>query len=159
MNEILENIQENMGEENLSASCEENDCIASLEDVPMPRVVVDVNKAFPAHRIEGKRCDYIVFFMNAAEDRLVTVPIELKGGSVDASEVSEQLQGGSDFANRLAPRKCGTIFRPILIHGRGIHKNQKKGLNRAKIRFRGTNSTIETTHCDEPKNLANVLSK
>ena len=36
MNEILENIKENVGEENLSESCEENDCIASLEAVPLP---------------------------------------------------------------------------------------------------------------------------
>ena len=59
--------------------------------------MVDANKAFPAHKIGGKRCDCIVFFMNAAEDRLVTVPIELKGGSVDASEVFEQLQQGASF--------------------------------------------------------------
>ena len=159
MNEILENIQENVGEENLSASCEENDCIASLEDVPMPRVVVDVNKAFPAHRIEGKRCDCIVFFMNAAEGRLVTVPIELKGGSVDASEVSEQLQGGADFADCFAPKNRNSICRPILIHGQGIHKNQQKKLNRAKVRFRGTDCTIERGRCDRPRNLANALSE
>ena len=159
MNEILENIKENVGEENLSESCEENDCIASLEAVPLPRVVVDANKAFPAHKIGGKRCDCIVFFMNAAEDRLVTVPIELKGGSVDASEVFEQLQQGASFADRFVPRNHNSICSPILIHGQGIHKSQQKKLNRAKVRFRGTDCTIERGRCDRPRNLANALSR
>ena len=159
MNEILENIKKNVGVENLCDSCEENDCKASLEDVPLSRVLVDANKAFEAHQIVGNRCDCILFFMNSTEESLFTVPIELKNGDVDASEVFAQLQQGAYFADRFAPRNRDSICRPILIHGPGIHKSQQKKLNRAKVRFRGTDCTIERGRCDRPRNLANALSE
>jgi hypothetical protein len=96
--------------------------------------------------------------MNSAEGSLYTVPIELKNGDVDASEVLAQLQQGAHFADRFAPKDRDSICRPILIHGPGIHKSQQKKLNRAKVRFRGTDSTIERGRCDRPRNLANALS-
>ena len=159
MNEILECIKEKVGTGNLCDSCEENNCKASLEDVPLSRVVVDANRAFEAHQIAGNRCDCILFFIRSAEDSLFTVPIELKNGDVDASEVFAQLQQGASFADRFAPSNCNSICRPILIHGPGIHKSQQKKLNRAKVRFRGTDCTIERGRCDRPRNLANALSE
>ena len=159
MNEILENIKENVGADNLCDSCEENDCKASLEGVPQSRVLVGANKAFEAHQVTGNRCDCILFFMDSVDDSLFAVPIELKSGKVDASEVFEQLQQGANFADRFAPRNRDSICRPILIHGPGIHKSQQKKLNRNKVRFRGAACTIERGRCDHPRNLANVLEK
>ena len=130
-----------------------------MDGVPFPRVIVDANKAFTDHKIEGKRCDCILFFMNIAEDKLISVPIELKSGSVDASEAFEQLQGGADFADRYAPKNRDSICRPILIHGQGIHKQQLNWLNGKKVNFRGIRLTIETARCNHPKNLANALEK
>ena len=158
MNEILENIEEKVGTENICDSCEENNCKASLEDVPLSRVLVDANKAFESHQIAGNRCDCILFFTDSAENSLFTVPIELKNGTVDASEVFTQLQQGANFADRFAPRDLISICRPTLIHGQGIHKSQQKKLNRAKVRFRGTDCTIERGRCDRPGNLASALS-
>ena len=157
MNEILEAIRSRVGEENLCDSCEESGCKASLEDVPLSRVLVDANRAFEAHQIAGNRCDCILFFMNSDEGSFFAVPIELKNGNVDASEVFAQLQQGANFADRFAPRSRNSICRPILIHGPGIHKSQQKKLNRAKIRFRGADCTIERGRCDRPRNLANAL--
>ena len=148
-----------MGVENLATSCKESGCEASLTDVPFPRVVVSANKAFPAHKMGGKRCDYILFFMNVSEDTLVTAPIELKGDRVNASEVSEQLQRGADFVNCLAPATFDCDCHPILFHNSSIHPADRKRLNRAKVQFRGINLTIKTARCNRPKNLANALSK
>ena len=159
MNEILEEIRTRVRQENLCDSCEESGCKASMDGVPFPRVIVDANRAFEAHQIAGNRCDCILFFMESAEGSLFTVPIELKNTKVDASEVFDQLQGGADFADCVAPRDRNSICRPILIHGPGIHKSQQKKLNRFKVRFRGTDSTIERGRCDRPRNLANALSE
>ena len=128
-----------------------------MEDVARCRVIVDADLAFEAHNVSGSRCDYIVFLADS-DTSAVVVPMELKSGGVDASEVAEQLQCGADFADRLVPRSNGEIrFRPVLFHGRRIHKKQLNTLNRTKVRFRGRDLTIQTGRCNRPRNLANVL--
>ena len=124
-----------------------------MTDVPSPRIVVDADLAFPAHKIEGKKCDFILFFFENA-GRFLTVPVELKGGNVDASEAQEQLQKGADFANRVMPADVNSICSPILIHEKSIHTKQRTTLNRAKVRFRGQQLTIKTARCNRPGNLA-----
>ena len=158
MNEVLDEIQSQVGADNLSNSCSRDGCRVSMEDVPSRRVVIDADRAFPAHQIEeGKQCDYILFFTNAGQDILFAVPMELKSGGVDASAVSEQLQQGAEFAARFVPTAFRTICHPVLFHGKSIHPKQRKTLNRAKVLFRGRQLTIKTARCNQPKNLARVL--
>lgn len=129
-----------------------------MTGVPSPRIVVDADRAFPAHGVQGKRCDFLLFFVVAGADTLVAAPIELKSGEVDASTASEQLQRGASFADRVAPAGSETVCRPILFHGKGIHSQQRKALNRAKVLFRGQRLTIKTARCNRPRNLAQALS-
>ena len=158
MNEVLDKIRTQVGIENLSDSCRRDGCRVSMEDVPSRRVVVDADRAFPAHKMEeDKKCDYVLFFIGTGRDKLFAIPIELKGGGVDASEVFEQLQRGAEFADRFAPRAFRTICHPVLFHGKSIHPKQRKTLNRAKVRFRGRQLTIKTARCNQPRNLARAL--
>lgn len=130
-----------------------------MDGVPYPRVLVNANKAFTNHKIEGKRCDCILFFMNSPQDTLIAVPIELKGDHVNVSEVSEQLQQGANFVNCFAPTSFNSDCQPILFHNSGIHPTDRKKLNRAKVQFRGIGLTIKTARCNRPNNLANILKK
>lgn len=154
MNEVLDQIRAHIGDNSLADSCRRNGCRVSMQDVPSPRVLVDVDAAFPAHEMEGKRCDYVLFFTGAEKDTLFAVPMELKSGGVDASEVSAQLKGGADFAHRFAPK---AVCHPILFYGKKLHEAQRKTLNRAKVRFRGLQLTIKTARCNQPKNLARAI--
>ena len=129
-----------------------------MTGVPSPRVVVDADRAFPAHDVKGKRCDYLLFFIAAGAHTLVVAPIELKSGDVDASTASEQLQQGAKFANHVVPDQSETVCHPILFHGRSIHPIQRRALNRAKVLFRDRRLTIKTARCNRPRNLARVLS-
>lgn len=157
MNEVLDGIRAQVGARNLSNSCGGDGCRVSMEDVPSNRVVVDAERAFPAHGMEDGRCDYVLFFVGGSKDTLFGVPMELKSGTVDASEVSEQLQRGAEFVHRFTTRIRESICHPVLFHGRGIHPKQRKILNRAKVRFRGRKLTITTARCNRPKNLSRVL--
>ena len=74
------------------------------------------------------------------------VPIELKGGDVKASEVSEQLQEGANFAERFTPTATETVCLPRLFHT-GIHKKEFQQLQRASVRFRGEAQPIKTARC------------
>jgi hypothetical protein len=127
-----------------------------MKDVPSPRVVVDADLAFPVHNISGKKCDFILFlFENGG--KLLTIPVELKGGNVDASDAHEQLQRGADFAAWVVPRNFNSLCRPVLIHEKSLHPQQRKTLNRAKVRFRGHELTIKTARCKDHRNLALAL--
>ncbi len=127
-----------------------------MKGVPYPRLLVDGDLAFRAEG--GKRCDYVLFFIDTPKDTLVTVPMELKSGDVDASEVSEQLQQGAGFAEHFAKAAFRYTCHPVLFHGKSIHPKQRKRLNRAKVRFCGHQLTIKTARCNHPENLACALS-
>ncbi len=99
----------------------------------------------------------VLFFISAAKNTLFAVPMELKSGGVDASEVSAQLQRGAEFAERFAPSAFRSICHPVLFHGKSIHPKQRKTLNRTKVRFRGRQLTIKTARCNQPRNLARAL--
>ena len=146
MSEVLNEIRTRVGEENLSTLRSRSGCGVDMARAPSPRVVIDADRAFPAHGMIGKRCDYIIFFFDNANSCLVTIPIELKGGDVKASEVSEQLQEGASFAERFTPEATETVCLPCLFH-KGIHKKEFQQLQRASVRFRGEAQPIKTARC------------
>ena len=156
--EILEAIRSRVGVGNLSQSYRREGCRVSMEDVPYPRVSVDADLAFPSHGIEGNRCDLILFLFDA-EQSLLTIPLELKSGNVDASESYEQLQQGANFADTIALQALESNCYPILFHGKRIHPKQLKTLNRLKVNFRGRKLTVKLARCNRPKNLALILKK
>ena len=146
MSEVLNEIRTRVGEENLSTLRSRSGCGVNMTNAPSPRVVIDADRAFPAHGMTGKRCDYVVFFCDTDKNRLVAVPIELKGGDVKASEVSEQLQEGANFAERFAPQATETVCLPRLFH-KGIHRKESQQLKRTSVRFRGEAEPIKTARC------------
>ena len=161
--EMLEHIRKAIGSENLSPLRSRAGCRVDMTGAPSPRVVVDADVAFPAHGVAGQKCDYILFYVDAAQN-LVVVPIELKRGSVNISQALGQLQGCADFAARFVParRNCHTICRPLLFHGGRVHhlKQKRKRRNersRATVRFRGGEFHIKTARCGRTRNLANGL--
>lgn len=126
-----------------------------MTGVPSRRVVVDADRVFSERE---PHCDFLLFFVAAGGKTLVAAPIELKSGGVDASKVAKQLQRGAGFVDGVAPAGPETVCRPILFHGKRIHPQQRKVLNRAKVRFRGRSLTIKTARCNRPGNLAQALS-
>lgn len=159
--DILNGIRSRVKTDNLSNTCSRDGCQVSMTDVPASRIVVDADRAFPAHHVEGKRCDYVLFFIGTAADTLVVVPMELKSGTVDPSKASEQLQGGAKFADLMTRDHSGVTptCHPILFHGKRIHEKDRKALNRAKVTFRSQRLTIKTAYCGQPKNLSNHINR
>ncbi len=159
MSEVLGEIRERVGEENLINSCSGRGCRVDMAGVPRERIVIDVDMAFPANRIIGKRCDRILIYGDTVKNRLVMVIIELKSGTFKATDVFEQLQGSVDLFSDLIPRVLETTCIPILFHGKGVSKLQLKDINRTPVRFRNQRFPIRLRKCGVPKNLVNVLSQ
>ena len=154
--EVLDTIRSRVGEENLSRSHRREGCRVYLDGVPSQRITVDADLAFPAKKFEGSRCDLILFLFDS-DGKLVTVPTELKGGNVNASEVHEQLQQGTNFAIRVALQGIESDCLPILFYGKRIHPKQLRTLNRLKVIFRGQRLTVKIARCNRPGNLALAL--
>ena len=157
MNKALADIGTKVGEENLSRSCSGDGCRVYMTDVPSPRVIVDVERVFQSRGLAGKRCDFVLF-LQTARNALVIIPVELKSGHADASQVAGQLQAGAEFAASVVPKIPTPIFRPVLFHGKKLHPTQRKDLNRAKVRIQGVELSIKTARCGRRGNLAQALS-
>ena len=157
MSAALDAIHSEVGTENCVDSCSRDGCDVDLTDVPPARVIVDADKAFPAHGGEGSRCDFILF-MDRDDESLLAVPLELKSGRAKVSEAIKQLRGGANFAACFASSP-DTDFVPVLIHEKGLDRKDRLRLKRKTIAFHGRKRTIKTARCGRPRNLADALSE
>ena len=159
LHEVLDDIRRWIGDREAKSYTREG-CRVSLANLPRERVMLDVDLAFPKDRAVKAQCDFILFAIDTEQECLVTVPMELKRGQVDASEAIKQLQEGARIAARIVPRNIKTICIPLLVHGGRIPKTRRrKRSKRAGVIFRGQESLIYTTRCSYEGNIADALRK
>ena len=161
VNRVLDQIREQVDEENLMDSCSGEGCRVDMTGIPPERVVIDVEREFDSRNRTEKRCDRLLFFIDAAENNLVAAPIELKSGKAKQSEVTEKLQNSLNFAASLAPRTRAltTVYRPILFQGRGIKWTNPRGTKQLNVNFRGNKLRIRVGRCGKDENLVRSLSE
>ena len=157
----LSHIHGQVSHNSITNSCYEEGCRAYLTDIPRQKVVINVEEEFDSRRDNRKRCDRLLFYENAGKNTFVAVPIELKSGKAEESDVREKLENSLKFATTLAPDRKGigkTVYVPVLIHGRGI--NWTNPSNRELIvNFQGKSIKALIGRCGRKKNLANLLSQ
>ena len=152
----LDNIRSSIGERNLVSSCSRDGCRVHLDKIAGDWIIVDMDLAFPAHEMEGRRCDF-VFYTIASDGDILAIPMELKSGTVDASEVVKQLQGGVDFVKRFTPQ---AVCHPVLFHGGSMKKLENIELRKKlRIIFNNRHLTVITVRCDRSGNLARCLKR
>ena len=162
LSEGLTQIEEQVSPNSLTNSCSGEGCQVYLTDIPKQKVVINVEKEFDARKDNRKRTDRLLFYGNDSKKTFVAVPIELKSGKADESDVREKLENSLKFASTLAPdrKKSGeTVYVPVLIHGRGINwTNPKRRQQFLEVKFQGKPLRTLIGRCGRPKNLANLLS-
>ena len=156
-------IREQVSPNSLTNSCSGEGCQVHLVDIPREQVVIDVEKEFDARGASEKRCDRLLFYGHTAKNNFVAVPIELKSGKADESDVRQKLENSLKFASTLAPDRRGsgeTVYVPVLFHGRGINwTNPRHRQQSLQVNFRGKPVRILIGRCGRPRNLANLLSQ
>lgn len=156
-------IQEQVSPDSLTNSCSGEGCQVYLTDIPSQKVVIDVEKEFDARGESGKRCDRMLFYDNDAKKTFIAVPIELKSGKAEESDVREKLENSLKFAATIAPSRKGsgeTVYVPVLFHGRGINwTNPRRRRQSLEVGFQGKPLQILIGRCGRERNLANLLSK
>ena len=167
LNKKFTHIQEQVSPDSLTNVCGGEGCTVHLDDIPTKRIVIDVEKEFDARGESGKRCDRILFYGNDAKKTFIAVPIELKSGKAEESDVREKLENGLKFATTLAPdpKVSGkTVYVPVLFHGRGIKWTNPRN-QQLRVNFRGKSVPVLIGRCakkkkpEDRKNLARVLSE
>lgn len=157
----LTHIQGQVSPKSITNSCYEEGCRAYLTGIPRQKIVINVEEEFDARRDNRKRSDRLLFYEN--KNTFIAVPIELKGGKANESDVREKLETSLIFAASIAPnRKSGgkTIYVPVLIHERSINwtnpRHRQQGI---KVNFQGKTLRVLTGRCGRKRNLADLLSK
>ena len=155
-NRVLDHIRAQVDEESLSNSCSGEGCRVDMTGIPPERVVIDVEGEFDSRNMTEKRCDRLLFYIEA--NNLVAAPIELKSGKAEQSEVTEKLQNSLHFAASIVPRTVTTVYKPILFEGRGIKWINPRGTKQLNANFRGK-LRIRVGRCGRIENLARALSE
>ena len=157
----LSHIQGQVSPNSITNYCYEEGCRAYLTDLPGQKVVINVEEEFDSRGDNRKRCDRLLFYENVGKNTFVAVPIELKGGKANESEIREKLENSLKFAATIAPNRKGvgkTVYVPVLIHGRGIKWTNPKR-QKLTVNFQGNSILVHIGRCGRKKNLANVLSQ
>ena len=157
----LTHIQGKVSPNSITTSCYEEGCRAYLTDIPRQKVVINVEEEFDSRGDSRRRCDRLLFYENAGKNTFVAVPIELKGGKANESEVREKLENSLKFAASIAPdrRTSGeTVYVPVLIHERSINWTNPRHRH-LTVNFQGKTLTVLTGRCGRKKNLAKILSQ
>ena len=161
MNErqVFSEIRRQINRNHLINSCSGEGCTVDMEDVPFKRIVIHVENEFDLQKKTEKRCDRLLFFINN-EKSLVAVPIELKSGKAEESDVVEKLENSLKFAQSIASATSTsrTEYCPVLFDGLGIKWSNPRGLKQLSVRFRGKNLLVLRGKCSGKKHLANLLT-
>lgn len=159
LHNALEEIRQWVGDRKAASPYTKEGCRVSMANIPSARVVLDVDLAFPTDRSDTNQCDFVLFYVDTAQNNLVGVPMELKRGDVDASEAVAQLQEGARIVDDCTPNDVEMNLVLVLVHGGSIHRSQRNRLRTARIRFRGAEFPINTARCGYEGNLAQTLAK
>lgn len=146
MNALVEAVRDAVANECHRTKCRKEGCAISLRGAPAEHVVVDLD--CDALRLgQRKRCDYV--FVGAEDEKAWVAPMEMKKGGFRANEVVKQLQGGAAAAGRWIPEDCSFAFVPVLVHGKGVRKEENRRLRAGRVTLRNQTRQIELVHCGE----------
>lgn len=153
---LVSQLKRTLNADCLTRRCRKNNCSLTMGNIPAPFILVDMDHKQAPKRGEGaKKCDYILI---GDDDKEAWVaPLELKGGKFNASDVVEQLQAGAGVAESIVPSAAETRFRPIVVHGRGIHRAELERLQKRRIRYRNRDYPVGKARCGT--SLMDALNK
>lgn len=157
MSNFLEEIRGKLPEKCKARRCKKEGCSLTHPQLQSTPFIVDMDCDELPVPPDQKRCDYILFSDEGGHKWMV--PIEMKKGSVDPSEVQEQLQAGTNFAaSKLLSQNVDITFKPLAVHGGTLKRFVSQELKKPqyKVRFQARKYEIEIRRSGT--SLAKVLT-
>ena len=142
---LVESVRSAVAERCLATRCRARGCSVSMKDAPQPNALVNMDCRDLGIKDDASKCD----FMFVSDDGDWIVALELKSGSVRASEVVAQLRAGARFADRIIPRNVRARFLPIAVYGGKLHRDELNKFRQSanQINFRGKRVSVELLRC------------
>ena len=144
MTNLVDKVKNCMPPNCFAYTCRKNGCSVDLKNAPTPHLLIDMDTGLVGNN--ASKCDYI--FIGGGANAWV-VPIELKRGSAEASEVVKQLRAGARFAEMVC-KGADVRFVPVLAI-RKIKRAQRQELRKKsnRVAFRGRPVEVEPIRCGE----------
>ena len=143
MSPLVRAVRDSVDGAAIATRCRKDGCAVHLTGLSQDRVLVDLDRAL--EDTQDKRCDFL--FAGKQADTHWVVLLELKRGGAQASQVAQQLQGGAAAVSGWLPQDLPYRFRPVLAHGKGLHRSELAKLRRVKIRLNKQNTQPELIRC------------
>ena len=150
---LVETLKKKIPKEAIASKCAKQGCKVSLKRAPSPHLVVNVDHPFFG-LVEQNRCDFLFVCCRSGKEANWAVPLELKRGSPNATEMVNQLQAGSVFAQIWIPSEQKTHFLPVGVYGGNLKTFDRNRLRKARILFRGKKYEIKLIRCGTSLNAA-----
>lgn len=152
MTAVLEDVKANVRSRWIASRCDGKQCSVKLDNAPRPFVLTQMDRLtaidIEAFGLGERRCDYVYIAGRYQEKDVLIVPIELKSGGYKTREVSEQLQAGAEFAERVVPSVCSFVFVPVVAAPTTARRYLFRQL-RHGVAFRGVKRPPELIRCGE----------
>ena len=148
MTSLVQHVRASVPPNCIANRCKKQGCTVRLTGAPRPFVLIDMDCNELKVSQTSRRCD----FMFISDDGSWVVPLELKGGNLDANDAMEQLQAGARFAERVVPRGSSVQFLPVAARDGRVHRAERDKLRskKSRIRFRGQFVPIQLLRCGQP---------
>ena len=137
--------------------CTKKGCNVPLTGAPLPYLLVDMDCSGLDIPADSGRCDFLFVGCESTRGADWVVPLELKSGSPDATDIVKQLQAGAQFAQDRIPAQPESTFLPVAVYGGKLHSAQIKKLKKSKILFHGKPYEIKLHRCKTP--MKEILQK
>ena len=128
MSNLSNAVRAKVSEECLTTRCQKEGCKVSLPrngrfpDGQRPYVVIDMDHCESPAPEGRKRCDFL--FIGEYRNHEWVVPLELKRGKADASEIVPQLRAGASIAEEIVSNSVEIKFRPVAAYGGELRRHQ-----------------------------------
>lgn len=152
MNDFVSQLNEKLNRECLTEKCKKSNCSLNMQGAPSPFVLIDMDAEGAPVEEEQKKCDFLFL---GGESEVWACPIEIKAGNLRNLHFLSQLQAGARVVEELVPETQGCRFRPLLLHGKGVHRGVVNRLRRSHVEFRGKKQGFKVIRCG--KKLIEVL--
>ena len=164
-NDIRSSLVSKIGADNLCSRCLDSGCEISLADISENRIVVNADKAMECGVKGAKKCDCVLFVQGESHKVLMTLPIELKSGSMNINPVLKQLAAGARYAEavvRFVPMVDSLDVRclPVLAHNGRLTMRHTQRLNRlgSCIQFRERKWRVGIVRCEVEGDVARLIA-
>ena len=154
---LVEQLKDELPEGTIVKRCSAEGCNVSLKDAPSPHLVMDLDHDFFGLK-DKTHCDFLFISCECSGGANWVVPLELKRGSPDATEMVSQLQAGSGVAQARIPDEHKTHFLPVGAYGGRLHITQRDKLRKSRVSFRRKEYQIKLIRCGTPLNTSLLRS-